>query len=125
MPASERSSQAEPGGATGPDDSVGGAAGPGRALLTYTLLRLALLAGSFVALWALFRTWVPWPAIALLALVFTAVVSLLFLRRLSARAGVALLQLRQAGRDRLEAARAAEDVDDDEPGNRGQTPADV
>jgi hypothetical protein len=119
MPASERSSESDP------DVAPGGAAGAGRALLTYTLVRLALFAGSFVALWALFRTWVPWPAIALLALVITAVVSLLFLRRLSARAGVALLQLRQAGRDRLEAARAAEDVDDDEPGNRGQTPADA
>jgi len=115
MPASDQTPEGDP----------GGPAGPGRALLTYTLLRLALFAGSFVVLWLLFRTWVPWPAIALLALVFTAVVSLLFLRRLSTRAGAALLQLRQAGRDRLEAARAAEDVDDDEPGNRGQTPADA
>jgi hypothetical protein len=119
MPASDRTSAGEPDLAPGTD------AGPGRALLTYTLLRLALVAGTFVVLWLLFHTWVPWPAIALLALVITAVVSLLFLRRLSARAGVALLQLRQAGRDRLEAARAAEDVDDDEPGNRGQTPADA
>jgi hypothetical protein len=119
MPASDGTSEGDAGPATGTD------AGPGRALLTYTLLRLAVVAGTFLVLWALFHTWVPWPAIALLALVITAVVSLLFLRRLSARAGVALLQLRQAGRDRLEAARAAEDVDDDEPGNRGQTPADA
>jgi hypothetical protein len=119
MPASDGGSD------TDSDVAPVDAAGPGRALLTYTLLRLALVAVSFVVLWLLFRTWVPWPAIALLALVITAVVSLLFLRRLSARAGEALLQLRQAGRDRLEAARAAEDVDDDEPGNRGQTPADA
>jgi hypothetical protein len=119
MPASERSSASEPDQL--PDD----AAGVGRALLTYTLARLAMFAASFAALWALFHTWVPWAAIALLALVITAVVSLLFLRSMSARAGVALLQLRQAGRHRLESARATEDVDDDEPGNRGQTPADA
>ena len=119
MPAFDRSLESDP------DAAPEGAAGAGRALLMYTLLRIVLFAVSYLVLWALFRTWVPWPAIALLALVITAVVSLLFLRRLSARAGVALVQLRQAGRDRLEAARAAEDVDDDEPGNRGQTKADA
>jgi Protein of unknown function (DUF4229) len=118
MPASDRGFESEP-------DAAPGGGGAGRALLMYTLLRLVLFALSYLALWALFGTWVPWPAIALLALVITAVVSLLFLRRLSARAGVALFHLRQAGRDRLEAARAAEDVDDDEPGNRGQTKADA
>jgi Protein of unknown function (DUF4229) len=127
MPASDPSPDEEPGSA--PTEGAAPPVAPmsaGKALAIYTLLRLLLFGVCYLLLWALFRTWVPWTAIALLSLLITAVVSLLFLRRLGSNAGAAMVQLQRAGRDRLEAARSAEDVDDDDdPGNRGHTPADA
>lgn len=81
----------------------------------YSLLRLAVFVVVFGLLWLLFGRYVNTWGVAMLAVVLTAVVSFVALRRQGARAGENLRVIGASMRERLDQARAAEDVDDDEP----------
>lgn len=86
-----------------------------KALGIYSALRLAVFAVAFGVLWLVFGRYVSLWGVAMLAVVITAIVSLVAFRRQSRAAGESLQQVRATMRDRFEAVRAAEDIDDDEP----------
>lgn len=93
-----------------------------KTLALYTGLRVGIFAVCFAVLWLIFRDLVRTVAIVALALLIAGIVSLLALRRQSGRAGRAMARLRKAAHDRYEAARAAEDVDEEDARADGGRP---
>ncbi|GAA3053440.1 DUF4229 domain-containing protein [Streptomyces glomeratus] len=98
-------------------------------MLRYTLMRLGILAGCLVVVWALVYSGLAprglgasnglW--IVLLALVISAPISFVVLRGERDRASVEIAQKVDRMKAGLEANRAQEDVDDDAARAQGQT----
>jgi uncharacterized protein (DUF983 family) len=87
---------------------------PVKSLALYTVLRVVVFGVVLALLWLVFGSRVSIWAVVLLSLLVTGVVSLLAFRSQSAQAGAVLTGAAARVRSRYQAARAAEDVDDDE-----------
>ncbi|MFD7405523.1 DUF4229 domain-containing protein [Streptomyces sp. NPDC059866] len=98
-------------------------------MLRYTLMRLGIFAGCFVVVWGLVYTGLAprglgasngiW--VLLLALVLSAPISFVVLRKERDRASVQIVQKVDRAKASLEANRSQEDVADDSARAQGQT----
>ncbi|MGW3728237.1 DUF4229 domain-containing protein [Streptomyces sp. NPDC000851] len=98
-------------------------------MLRYTLMRLGIFAGCFVVVWGLVYTGLAprglgasngvW--VLLLALVLSAPISFVVLRKERDRASVQIVQKVDRAKANLEANRSQEDVADDSARAQGQT----